>query len=234
MPDVNNYNTIHEDVLSHFDVDRLFSDLDAVQNVALRAMSHAHNLHRSNQQLEQLAFTDELTGLPNRHALTRQLRELLGAPGNTVAVVAVVDLDRFKEVNDGWGHGVGDEALRVLANTLQGVVRQRPDSNDMAARTGGDEFMILMEVENSELSEADLDELQESLYTRIIRKLNLQLPDGSYLFMTASIGVAHFTVEDLRRNNVTIEDLHRLADGRMYMHKQKRPVRSPKTGPMPS
>ena len=115
--------------------EHLPASLVAIQDVTRRNALQA--------ELEHRAFHDSLTDLANRalfrdrvdHALKRR-----GADGTTVAVL-VLDLDRFKTVNDSLGHNAGDELLVAVARRLQSILRP----SDTAARLGGDEFAILVE-----------------------------------------------------------------------------------------
>src|SRR5208283_4427993 len=94
------------------------------------------------RRLESLAMTDELTGLLNRRGFMMALqRELSMAKRDSAAngIVAMIDLDGFKSVNDTWGHNVGDDYLQSVAEALLGLVR----SSDIVARLGGDEFAII-------------------------------------------------------------------------------------------
>jgi diguanylate cyclase len=88
-----------------------------------------------------LAHTDELTGLPNRRALRAELDARLRSAGNNGGVcLAIIDLDHFKQVNTGWGHGVGDKLLAAMAGALRHGLRP----GDFVARLGGDEFVLLL------------------------------------------------------------------------------------------
>ncbi len=90
--------------------------------------------------LERRASYDNLTGCLNRGATLEALRELLLEEGDTSGLaIAFLDIDRFKEVNDTYGHAVGDEVLRQTAHRLRGIVR-RPDQ---VGRIGGDEFLVI-------------------------------------------------------------------------------------------
>jgi diguanylate cyclase (GGDEF)-like protein len=97
-------------------------------------------LRRESDLNEHLARHDTLTGLPNRRRLTTQAEEL-AASGSTAALV-LLDLDRFKDVNDALGHNVGDELLKQVASRLREVARD----TDLVARLGGDEFALLARV----------------------------------------------------------------------------------------
>lgn len=96
---------------------------------------------RQRAAIEDLAYTDSLTWLPNRNHLIERLDELLrNQPGDERFAVFFIDLDEFKLINDGLGHVTGDAVLRQIGQRLQQVVR----SEDMVARHGGDEFIVVM------------------------------------------------------------------------------------------
>ncbi|RCW39948.1 diguanylate cyclase (GGDEF)-like protein [Halopolyspora algeriensis] len=101
----------------------------------------AHSkLTRAHGAITRQALQDPLTGLPNRRALDGRLETLLDQPDSQPLSVALVDLDGFKEVNDQRSHAEGDEVLRVVASTLQDALR----ADDLVARYGGDEFVVLL------------------------------------------------------------------------------------------
>jgi diguanylate cyclase (GGDEF)-like protein len=109
-----------------------FADLAAV------ALENA----RTREHLQQLAGTDDLTGLPNRRRFFEELTRELSRATRASAHVAllIVDIDEFKLINDCYGHSVGDQLLRATADELVRRVRQ----SDLVARIGGDEFAILL------------------------------------------------------------------------------------------
>lgn len=96
---------------------------------------------RTHQRLEEEAITDELTGVPNRRAATERMWEELSRSKRTGEPLAVLmlDLDHFKNVNDRYGHAVGDAVLRATAARMRGAVREY----DVLCRMGGEEFVIL-------------------------------------------------------------------------------------------
>jgi diguanylate cyclase (GGDEF)-like protein len=91
------------------------------------------------EQLRHQAYHDALTGLPNRLNLLEAVEEELARGGGPTAVL-YLDLDRFKTVNDTWGHSAGDELLSEFSHRLAGAIR----AQDLAARIGGDEFAVLV------------------------------------------------------------------------------------------
>jgi len=100
-----------------------------------------HQLMEANARLSAYASTDPLTGLPNRRALQEALTRLLeqGLRRGIAVLVAFVDLDGFKAINDAHGHEVGDQFLRAVAGRLRAMLR----AEDLAARWGGDEFVVI-------------------------------------------------------------------------------------------
>ena len=109
--------------------------------VSLLVVAHLARLIRERQRLEHLSTHDGLTGLPNRTAFHDRLALLLSRAGDTDGpAVVFLDLDRFKHVNDTFGHDVGDDLLRQVAARLRQGVR----ADDTVARLAGDEFALLL------------------------------------------------------------------------------------------
>jgi diguanylate cyclase (GGDEF)-like protein len=158
-------------------------------------------------QMSRLAYSDALTGLPNRMQLERDLNAALAAAdrrGHALALL-FIDLDRFKPINDRYGHAMGDRVLCEVARRLQGALR----NTDVTARIGGDEFVVLLPA----LSNAgDCALVAEKLLDTLARPMHFE---GHELTVGASIGLV--TYPDGGRD---AETLLRQADAAMYAVKQ--------------
>ena len=159
----------------------------------------------AEQSLREMATHDSLTGLANRPALLDDIDRGLRAAGRTASSTAVLllDLDRFKIVNDSLGHDVGDTLLRVAAQRLAGTVR----GGDLVGRIGGDEFVVVMR---------DLGKPAEAVRAawRLVEAFRRPFAtEAGELFSTASIGVA------VSRADSEPADLLREADTAMYAAK---------------
>jgi len=163
----------------------------------------------AQQRANYLAMHDELTGLGNRRALQQSLTEKINVAdetGNNV-VVAGVDLDRFKEVNDAYGHLVGDRLLAAVAKRFRAVLR----TDDEIYRTGGDEFVVLL----ADFTSTTRREAAVAWCTRVIRAIEEPFTiDDRTISIGASIGLSFFP-EDTRGQS----DLLRMADIAMYQAK---------------
>ena len=147
----------------------------------VRTLTDITGRRRAEAKVLQLARHDTLTGLSNRAVFRQQLEEasLLLAAGRSFAVL-MIDLDRFKQVNDTHGHAVGDLLLKVVADRLRAVVR----SGDVVGRLGGDEFAVI-QIGANEPSKG------QALAQRICRQLCQPYSiDGNTIVIGASVGVA--------------------------------------------
>ncbi|MCW8994961.1 MAG: EAL domain-containing protein, partial [Psychromonas sp.] len=182
--------------LSHIDAENhyviLFSDISA--------------LKVAEQQLERLALYDNLTGLPNRSLFKKRLEEALNDGSELLTAVMFIDLDFFKNVNDTYGHSIGDLLLQQVADRLRTCVQV----TDTVSRLGGDEFtVILRELLNR-------DQVKD-IALRILSTLGkpYQL-DSIHSFISASIGIS-LAAED----GCDVDTLISHADQAMYQAKER-------------
>jgi diguanylate cyclase (GGDEF)-like protein len=184
-----------------------FGESGAVESV-LAVARDITELNASRKQIEWLAYHDPLTSASNRAYFSERLRRVVAAPSIDkvpMAAVMMVDMDRFKDVNDTMGHAVGDEMLREVAKRLRACVR----AEDVVARFGGDEFSILIpDAENR----ADV----ERVARRIIEQFNrCFVLDGTDVFVSCSIGIAIYPAD-----STSADDLIKYADSAMYHAKR--------------
>lgn len=171
-----------------------------------------HALQQANDSLAISALTDATTELPNRRALMEEMHRCLGSCelNDMALVVAFIDLDHFKAINDRYGHDAGDRFLISIGRRLKGALRK----GDFVARLGGDEFIVLSSLPRSEvttLAAALLERLQQSTSGRF----NL---DGVVIdYAGPSIGVI---VADVYAMDP--EALLAQADEAMYIVKRER------------
>ncbi|MFM0346075.1 diguanylate cyclase domain-containing protein [Paraburkholderia sp. RL17-347-BIC-D] len=163
-------------------------------------------LHTKQRELVHLATHDVLTGLPNRVLFMEKLESAIDEATRREEGLAVlfVDLDRFKQINDQFGHAVGDKVLVAVARRLKQVLC----SADVVARLGGDEFIVLIEGPRSA-------EAAPAIASRIMATLNEELRvDGQGMTVGASIGISQFPDD-----SGTAEELLLNADAAMYAAK---------------
>jgi diguanylate cyclase (GGDEF)-like protein len=178
--------------------------LSLLSDQAAVAISNA-SLH---QMISRQAYSDTLTGLPNRRALDERLEEEIQAArrNNYSFAVIMMDLDGFKAVNDTYGHATGDEILRLVFGQMARGVR----TTDFLARYGGDELTLILS--QTEMSSAQV--VSEKI-TEGMKKLKYKFPDGRKLKLGISGGIAIFPVH--ARNGA---DLLRAADAALYQAKK--------------
>jgi diguanylate cyclase (GGDEF)-like protein len=136
---------------------------------------------RLEERIAHLAMHDDLTDLPNRVLLRERFQQALAArQGQESTAVLYLDLDRFKQVNDTFGHAVGDALLKSVSDRINSCVRK----TDTVARIGGDEFIVVQ-------SSADPDEEAATLAERLIKRVSLPYVLGeSTVEIGVSIGIA--------------------------------------------
>ena len=178
--------------------------LSLLSDQAAVAISNA-SLHL---MISRQAYSDTLTGLPNRRALDERLEEeVVSARRNNYSfAVIMMDLDGFKAVNDTYGHTLGDDVLRLVFTEMQRGVR----TTDFLARYGGDELTLI-------LSQTDLSSAQvvSEKITEGMKKIKYRLPDGKRLKLGISGGIALYPIH--ARSG---PDLLRAADAALYHAKK--------------
>ena len=176
--------------------------------------THFDNTERkkAEDRIRELAFFDQLTGLPNRTLLQDRLKQAMTASGRSgnYGALLFIDLDNFKSLNDTLGHDVGDQFLKQAAQRLAGCVRD----GDTVARLGGDEFVVI-------LASLSSDEREAAQGTEVAAEKILAALDHVYRFgsaahhSTASIGTTLF-----KGASISVDELMKQADLTMYKSKE--------------
>ena len=200
--------------------------LSGLLSYSLEREQLVEQLQSANAELSRLALTDTLTGLPNRRAVLSDLARLfaLAQRENKYVLVAVVDLDGFKLVNDTLGHEAGDQLLRGVAAQLQQGLR----ASDILGRLGGDEFVVIALGTPTAGADPALDMQQAAalLQARLTRASIGKYPvgdgHGDIDYEGASVGVAA-----VMPGSMGVEEAIRLADGEMYKAKNRRKLQQP-------
>ena len=167
---------------------------------------------RAFAEIERQAALDPLTGICNRRSFERHARELFVSAQQHQRSLALllIDADHFKAVNDHHGHHVGDEALQVIVKALQSQLRD----DDVLARHGGEEFIVLLKVDNPEAACAHAERLREAVATATYTHAGGEIP------LRVCIGIA---CADARLDRITqsIQHLIRRADAALYLAKRE-------------
>ncbi len=197
-------------------VKRLMGELN---NAATRSSQLQSNLSETSRELdaireslnhaEQRANTDTLTGLPNRRAFDECLRiaQIEAMEGGLPLGLLMIDIDHFKRFNDNFGHGVGDQVLRLIATTLRDRLRE----NDLPARYGGEELIAVLPGATLAVCEAVGERIRRSIAEcRLTRRSTGETLPG----VTVSIGIAQF------RFGESITQLIERCDEALYLAKR--------------
>ncbi|PPC75100.1 hypothetical protein C4K68_22305 [Pokkaliibacter plantistimulans] len=156
------------------------------------------------QELVKLASTDTLTGLHNHHSFIQQSRcWLVNSAQPAFCALLMIDIDHFKQINDNYGHTIGDQAIQSVAHTLQAGLRK----GEILGRINGEKFALLMPISTNE----DIFSLMEALRQRI-ETHPMTIQDYT-LYLTVSVGAAFY------RPSMSIEELLERADTSLYQAK---------------
>ncbi len=164
-------------------------------------------LQSTIEQLKASSNTDSLTGIINRKCMESKLRSLSSRLINDKTItIAMIDIDKFKEINDQHGHQVGDLCLQHFVK----VINQNIRVEDSLSRWGGDEFLLMLNDPDVESAKKTYQRLIDSLY-----EAPIQLPNGAQLHLKASFGVTQF------HENFHLQDSIKKADKMLYKAKSQ-------------
>lgn len=184
---------------------QLFSD--DLNSLLMEMQSLKASLLRDNRSLAAKALSDPLTGLANRSAFSARLTQRLDQPQEHERFALLfLDGDRFKSINDNWGHAAGDEVLKAIGSRLLSLASEQ----DLVARLGGDEFAMLV---SSRTSEAQLQQLMQRIDDTIGE--HILIAEGMPVTTSVTIGYAWSQPDD------TVESILERADMNMYKNKRK-------------
>lgn len=176
--------------------------LEMNKSLEIKVKERTQELENLNAKLEKLSITDELTDIPNRRLCMQVLSSVWNDSDSLSCIM--LDVDYFKEVNDTYGHDVGDTVLQIIAKTFVGAVR----TDDIVCRLGGDEFFVICL--NTNLQGAMI--LAKEIHSQVNK---LKIPTGSEFWHgSVSIGVASKTATMQHS-----EDLMKMADDGVYAAK---------------
>lgn len=158
---------------------------------------------KAEELLKDIAVTDELTGLYNRHYLYSRINEEIERSdrSNEPMSIMILDIDKFKRVNDTWGHPVGDEVLKETAEITKSMIRK----DDILVRLGGEEFLVLMPQTDTMEAVSVAEKVRKALEN------NIHPTVGTF---TASFGVAE------RNKSEGFKSLYKRADDALYRAKE--------------
>lgn len=183
-------------------------DIETLTEALRNLIDNLRRTRREKDRMEEMAFVDLLTGLPNRAAFQKRVQELGAHPlrKNQAVAVLYLDLDGFKTVNDTLGHQAGDMVLAAVALRLKGCLR----GEDAVARLGGDEFVILLQTTVVE-AQGDV----RAAAKRIIKAVNHPIPIGDAVAQVGcSLGGAIWPA-----HAPGLDDVVRFADAALYVSK---------------
>lgn len=189
---------------------KLIEESAYLAEIAIERKLSLEALRASEERHRHMAQHDSLTGLPNRALFSDRLQQALSYCKRHQRVLAVMllDLDKFKPVNDRYGHALGDELLQQVAQRLLACVR----TSDTVARIGGDEFVIL-------LHQMDDPHQAQAVSEKIKRALSdIFVIDENPIQIGCSIGTAFYPQDGADQLELT-----KIADQRMYEQKQQKP-----------
>lgn len=171
-------------------------------------LSKLRELAIAHHELSIVASTDVLTSCLNRRAFTAMvdayLERVVGEEAKREGALLIIDVDHFKNVNDNFGHESGDEALKIIAQAIKGVVREI----DLVGRIGGEEFSVFLPGTDANRTQLIAERIRAAVSTVEF------YPTGNRCDLSVSVGGATYD------RQATFSDLFRQADQRLYAAKQ--------------
>ncbi len=187
--------------------DEVYELKHSIYNMALSLKSAFEELEKKKSELEQLAYYDPLTGLPNRRFFFDHANLILESSKryrNPISLL-IIDIDHFRKINDTYGHEAGDIVLKSFADILKKTIRQ----SDLAARLGGEEFVLLMPNATLQQGKVMAERVRVSFQNSLI------VYEEKEIRATLSVGLASF-----KSGIESIDDLIRMADEALYKAKE--------------
>lgn len=185
-------------------IDSVFTNTDLnVFDIYVKQSAMVLDKLKAYAKMERMALTDSLTGLHNRHYAHMRIKQEVKRANreNYPVSILFVDIDKFKSINDSFGHDIGDLALKHLSNIIKDVSREY----DVAIRWGGEEFVLFLPNTTEEGAYALAERLRK----------NIELSDFQYCKITTSLGIATYP-----HDNLNIEKVISFADTALYHSKQ--------------
>ena len=181
----------------------------ALQDKLDASRKETEALRKELELVRHEATTDALTGLANRKALFRTLDQAIEASGNADTPVCLIlgDIDNFKQVNDTYGHLLGDKVIRFIGSIMKECVRGK----DLIARYGGEEFAVVLPETGYETALEVAEDIRQSIENGRLVRSDTREPIGT---VTVSLGVAQW------RSDETPDELIGRADGGLYQSKE--------------
>lgn len=192
-----------------FELESSYRDMES------RVEERTIELQNAHDEMERMANTDPLTGIFNRHYFNNYIEDLKRDKRIKNLALIMLDVDRFKYINDHYGHNVGDVVLQEVAKMLSGHAR----GSDFAVRYGGDEFLIVLMAGEEEAIKSYINRIEQELKTW---NESTEILDHDMEF---SIGY------DIYTSGKHIMDVIKTADERMYEAKMARRKRTRTGGP---
>jgi diguanylate cyclase (GGDEF)-like protein len=182
-------------------------EIEILNRLSSQASNVIQNV-KMHDLISMQAYTDSLTGLPNRRAFEWEAQKVFEQAQryHRIFTIAILDLDGFKRINDTYGHGIGDDSLRIIAHCMKSAIRK----SDFLARFGGDEFVILFPETSADLA----GQVLENLLKRVI-SCRIPVQPEHFETLTVSYGVMSYP-----HDGSDVKTLIELADQMLYQHKE--------------